>query len=106
VTPGLVAIEIPHANRMRDIVEHGGPLWESVVAESATLVRQQHARAARQLRRLAADVQDEVVVLGSGELLENRLRDAVPGVGRMKASLDTGIASRCRCPDPSPQRRS
>jgi hypothetical protein len=61
VPPGLVAIEIPHANRMRDIVEHGCRLWESVVAEdrrpwSDYITPGQR----RMLRRVAADVQDEI----------------------------------------------
>lgn len=50
-----------YANRMRDIVEHGCPLWESVVAEvdrpwSAYITAEQR----QMLHRVAADVHAEI----------------------------------------------
>jgi hypothetical protein len=61
-----------YANRMRDIVEHGCPLWESVVADvgrpwSDYITPEQR----RVLQQVAADVDSEIA---RGERLRARIR--------------------------------
>jgi hypothetical protein len=61
-----------YANRMRDIVEHGCPLWESVVAEvhqpwSQYVTVEQR----RMLHQVVADVHSEIA---RGEHLQARMR--------------------------------
>jgi hypothetical protein len=61
-----------YANRMRDIVEHGCPLWESVVAEvgrpwSAYITPEQR----RMLHQVVADVHSEIA---RGQRLRAQIR--------------------------------
>lgn len=61
-----------YANRMRDIVEHGCPLWESVVAEIGRPWTPFITPEQRQiLHRVVADVHDEIA---RGERLKADLR--------------------------------
>jgi len=65
-----------YANRMRDIVEHGCPLWESVVAEvgrpwSDYITPEQR----RMLHEVVADVDDEIA---RGQRLRAQIRSGLP----------------------------
>lgn len=72
-----------YANRMRDIVEHGCPLWETVVAEDDRPWSPYVTREQRQiLRGIAADVDDEIA-------RGRRLRDRLVAERRNSASPDS-----------------
>jgi hypothetical protein len=66
-----------YANRMRDIVEHGCPLWESVVAEVdrpwSHYIAPEHRR---MLHRIVADVHEEIA---RGERLRAKIRADLQG---------------------------